>query len=102
MPVFCCSNQTAKQMQHAAHVLLFPFTQRLGIQPTSHSHRSGLQKDYQVARPHGILAETIMNTTVLASPRRLSTWDGVQRKRRIYTTAPCRQAADGGVSVHCS
>ncbi|MCY3011739.1 MAG: hypothetical protein NTY42_18210 [Planctomycetota bacterium] len=43
-----------------------------------------------------------MNTTVLASPRRLSTWDGVQRKRRIYTTAPCRQAADGGVSVHCS
>jgi hypothetical protein len=80
MPVFCCSNQTAKQMQHAAHVLLFPFTQRLGIQPTSHSHRSGLQKDYQVARPHGILAETSMNTTVLASPRRLSTWDGVQCK----------------------
>ncbi|MFN7893825.1 MAG: hypothetical protein ACK5OC_26295 [Pirellula sp.] len=43
-----------------------------------------------------------MNTTVHASPRRLSTWDGGQCKRRISTTAPCRQAADGGVSVHCS
>ena len=35
-----------------------------------------LHDDYHVARPHGILAETGMNTTVLASPRRLSTWDG--------------------------
>ncbi len=56
------------------------FSQRLGIQPTIHTHRSGLQKDYQVARPHGILAETGMNTTVHASPRRLSTWDVGQCK----------------------
>jgi hypothetical protein len=64
--------------------------------PTSHSHRSCLQKDYHVARPHGILVETSMNATVLASPRRLSTWDVGHCKRRISTNAPCRQAAAGG------
>jgi hypothetical protein len=55
-----------------------------------------------VARPYGILAETRTIATVHASLRRLSTWDVGQCKRRISTTAPCRQAADGGVSVHCS
>ncbi|MFN9417751.1 MAG: hypothetical protein ACK578_09695, partial [Pirellula sp.] len=37
---------------------------RLGIQPTSHTHRSCLQKDYHVARPHGILAATSTNAAV--------------------------------------
>ncbi|MFN7893718.1 MAG: hypothetical protein ACK5OC_25750 [Pirellula sp.] len=55
-----------------------------------------------MARPHGILVETSTNAAVHASPRRLPTWDGGQCKRRISTTAPYRQAADGGVSIHCS
>ncbi|MFN9641086.1 MAG: hypothetical protein ACK56W_13890 [Pirellula sp.] len=55
-----------------------------------------------MARPRGILAGTSTHSEVIASPRRLSTWDGGQCKRRISTTAPCRQAAYGGVSIHCS
>ncbi|MFN7888746.1 MAG: hypothetical protein ACK5OC_00525 [Pirellula sp.] len=51
-----------------------------------------------MARPHGILVGTSTNTTVHASPPRLSTRDGGHCKRRISTTAPCRQAADGGFS----
>jgi hypothetical protein len=61
-----------------------------------------LARRFHVSRPHGILAETSMNATVHASPRRLSTWDGGQCKDAIITIAPRRQAADGGVSVHCS
>jgi hypothetical protein len=37
-----------------------------------------LPKDYHVARPRGILASTSTNATVIASPRRLSTWNGGQ------------------------